>query len=147
MWLLINNINEKMRDAIIIMQKQRACAKIIYWNHSTTAFDQNNSFLSVKFKVQLRSSRNCLHQSAYGISRLSATVLVLPVHVLLVRVLLVQSSPVQSTKYLMPHQSVSESLSMKCKSSFARFNDGRGLAVEVEWNSAVSEGIHQILRL
>ena len=28
----------------------------------TTAFDQNNSFLSVKFKAQLRSSRNCLHQ-------------------------------------------------------------------------------------
>ena len=28
----------------------------------TTTFDQNNSFLSVKFKVQLRSSRNCLHR-------------------------------------------------------------------------------------
>ena len=31
--------------------------------------------------------------------------------------------------------------------TFARFNDRIGLAVEVECDSAVSEGIHQILRL
>ena len=33
------------------------------------------------------------------------------------------------------------------QSSFARFNDRRGLAVEVECDSAVTEGIHQILCL
>ena len=46
-----------MRDDIIIMQKQRALitSKNIYLNHLTTAFDQNNSFLSGKFKVQARS--------------------------------------------------------------------------------------------
>ena len=33
------------------------------------------------------------------------------------------------------------------QSSFARFNDRRGLAIEVECDSAVSEGIYQILRL
>ena len=33
------------------------------------------------------------------------------------------------------------------QSPFARFNCGRGLAVDVERDSAVSEGIHQILRL
>ena len=51
-----------MRDVIIIMQKQRAlitCKNNLF----KPAFDQNNNFLSVKFKVQLKRSRNYLHQS------------------------------------------------------------------------------------
>ena len=79
------------------MQKKRvliACKNNLFKPFKLSSFDQNNSFLSVKFKVQLRSSRYCLHQP------------------------------------------VSESL---MQSSFARFNNRRGLTVEVECDSAVSE--------
>ena len=89
-----------MRDVIIIMQKQRAlitCKNNLF----KPAFDQNNSFLSVKFKVQRKRTASVCIRITFD----------------------------------------------EMESSFARFNDRRGLAVEVECDSAVSEGIHQILRL
>ena len=65
---------EKSCDYLLIVyMKSARCyhnyAEATRFNHvqkkiiQTSALDQNNSFLSVKFKVQLRSSGNCLHQS------------------------------------------------------------------------------------
>ena len=128
MWLLIlSNKNEKMRDAIIIMQKQRALitCKNNLFKHLTTAFDQNNSFLSVKFKPF--NNRFRLKQQ-------------------------VSQCNVQSTAKRFKELSASVCIRItldEVQSPFARFNNrwAWGHAVEVECDSAVSERIHQIRRL
>ena len=94
-----------MRDAIIIMQKQRALIKPF-----------NNKPFNNRFRSKQQFSQCQVQSTAKKFKELSASVCI--------RITF-----------------------DKMQSSFARFNDRRGLGVEVECDSAVSEGIHQILRL
>ena len=96
-----------MRDAIIIMQKQRALMTC-----------KNNLFkpFNNRFRSKQQFSQCKVQSTAKKFKELSASVCIR-----------ITFDEMQSL--------------------FARFNDRRGLVVEVECDSAVSEGIHQILRL
>ena len=96
-----------MRDAITIMQKQRALITC-----------KNNLFqpFNNRFRPKQQFSQCKVQSTAKKFKKLSASVCV--------RITFDAMQP-----------------------SFARFNDRRGLAVEVECDSAVSKGIYQILCL
>ena len=113
-----------MRDAIIIVQLSALITcKYDLFKPFNNRFRSNNSFLSVKFKPFNNRLRSKQQFSQYK---------------------------VQSTAKKIKELSASVCIRItfdEMQSSFGRFNDRRGLAVEVECDSVVSKGIHQILRL